>query len=67
MASDRAEAIVLGCAGLSGLVAPMEQALGIPVVEGVGVALKLAEALVANGLRTSKAGCLAAPPHRGSR
>ena len=52
---DAAEAIILGCAGLAELVAPMSQALGLPVVDGVTVALKMAEGLVAAGLRTSKA------------
>ncbi len=64
--ADGAEAIVLGCAGLSGLVEPMERVLGIPVVEGVGVALTMAEGMVANGLRTSKVRSFATPPARGS-
>nr|WP_321983957.1 aspartate/glutamate racemase family protein [uncultured Lichenicoccus sp.] len=59
---DGAEAIILGCAGLSALVAPMRECLGVPVVEGVGVALKIAEALVANGLATSKRSSYATPP-----
>ncbi len=59
---DGAEAIILGCAGLSGLVEPMTQALGVPVIEGVSVALKLAEGLIASGLRTSKHCSYAAPP-----
>ena len=61
---DGAEAIVLGCAGLSALVGPMTEALGVPVIEGVGVALKMAEGLVANGLRTSKICSFAPPPER---
>jgi allantoin racemase len=35
--------------------------LGVPVIDGVAAAVKLAEALVALGLRTSKLGDLAAP------
>ncbi len=62
MTEDRAEAIILGCAGLSGLVGPMTQSLGVPVIEGVTVALKMAEGLVAAGLRTSKSCTYAAPP-----
>jgi len=61
---DRAEAIILGCAGLSGLVEPMRAALGVPVIEGVSVGLKMAEGLVATGHRTSKAGAYAFPPRR---
>ncbi|NPD70404.1 hypothetical protein HPQ61_27545, partial [Acetobacteraceae bacterium] len=53
---------VLGCAGLSALVGPMTQALGVPVIDGVGVALKIAEGLVAAGLRTSKHCSWATPP-----
>lgn len=51
---DGAEAIVLGCAGLTELVAPLERALGVPVVDGVLAGLKMAEGLVAAGLYTSK-------------
>jgi allantoin racemase len=51
---DRAEAIILGCAGLSALVEPLRVTLGVPVIEGVSVAVKFAEALVANGLRAQK-------------
>jgi allantoin racemase len=35
--------------------------LGVPVVDGVGAAVKLAEALVGMGLRTSRAGSFAKP------
>ena len=59
---DGAEAIILGCAGLSGLVEPMTAALGVPVIEGVSMALKMVEGLVATGLRTSKRRSYAAPP-----
>ena len=62
MREDRAEAIILGCAGLSDLVAPLQAALGIPVLEGVCIAVSMAEAFVRNGLRTSKSLTYAAPP-----
>jgi len=62
LAKDRAEAIILGCAGLSALVDPMAQALGVPVIEGVSVALKMAEGLLEAGLRTSKKSTYAFPP-----
>jgi allantoin racemase len=61
-AEDHAEAIILGCAGLSPLVQPLTEALGIPVIEGVSVAVKLAEGLVALGLRTSKVSSFGYPP-----
>jgi allantoin racemase len=58
---DRAEAIVLGCAGMADLAASLAAEHGVPVIEGVGAAMKFAEALVALNLRTSKAGGWAAP------
>jgi allantoin racemase len=58
---DRSGAIVLGCAGMADLCHALQQRLGVPVIDGVGAAVKLAEALVALGLRTSKRGDYAAP------
>ena len=52
---DAAEAIILGCAGLADLAAPMAAALGVPVIDGVTAAVKMAEGLVTLGLGTSKA------------
>ena len=51
---DRADAIVLGCAGMADLAASLAAEHGVPVVEGVVAAVKLAETLVSLGLRTSK-------------
>lgn len=59
---DHAEAIVLGCAGLSDLVEPLSKTLGVPVIDGVMVGLKFAEGLVAAGLRTSKRSTYDYPP-----
>jgi len=61
LARDRSEAIVLGCAGMAELAAALEQRLGVPVIDGVGVAVKFAEALAALKLRTSKRGDYARP------
>ena len=61
IAEDRAEAIVLGCAGMADLAAALSREHGVPVVDGVGAAVKLAESLVSLGLRTSKRGGYAAP------
>lgn len=58
---DAAEAIVLGCAGMADLAADLTARHGLPVIEGVGVAVKLVEALVGLGLRTSKVRSYAAP------
>ncbi|UJB31490.1 MULTISPECIES: aspartate/glutamate racemase family protein [Chromobacterium] len=59
---DGVGAIVLGCAGMADLAPRIGDAIGLPVVEGVGAAVALAESLVALGLRTSKTGDLAFPP-----
>ncbi len=58
---DGAEAIVLGCAGMSDLAAELTQALKIPVIDGVTAAVKLAESLKQLNLSTSKSGQYAAP------
>lgn len=59
--TDRSGAIVLGCAGMADLCRALQQRLGVPVVDGVAAAVKLAEALVGLGLQTSKQGDYAAP------
>ena len=56
-----AEVLVLGCAGMTGLQRAVGEKLGLPVVDGVGAAVKLAESLVGLGLRTSRAGSYASP------
>ena len=48
------EALVLGCAGMSHWLDQMQQDLGMPVLDGVRVAIKFAEALVDLKLMTSK-------------
>jgi allantoin racemase len=61
LARDRSGAIVLGCGGMSALCRSLQQRLGVPVVDGVSAAVKLAEALVALGLKTEKRGDYAPP------
>jgi allantoin racemase len=56
LAEDRAEAIVLGCAGMAKLVRELSAKHGCPVIDGVGAAVKLGEMLAALGLKTSKLG-----------
>jgi allantoin racemase len=58
---DRSGAIVLGCAGMAALCRTLQQRLGVPVIDGVGAAVKFAEGLAALGLGTSKHGDYAAP------
>ncbi|POX53332.1 Asp/Glu/hydantoin racemase [Streptomyces sp. Ru71] len=56
-----AEVLVLGCAGMTGLQRTVGEKLGLPVVDGVAAAVRLAESLVALGLTTSRAGSYAHP------
>ena len=51
---DNADAIVLGCAGMVDLADALSREHGVPVVDGVTAAVKLAESLWSLGLRTSK-------------
>jgi allantoin racemase len=60
-AEDQAEAIILGCAGMAELCAQLEAQCGVPVIDGVSAAVKLAEALVSGGYRTAKTGAYAYP------
>jgi allantoin racemase len=59
--ADHAEAICLGCAGMAGLEEAITTELGVPVIDGVGAAVRLAEAIAGLGLRTSKVSTYAAP------
>ncbi|GGW53536.1 aspartate/glutamate racemase family protein [Streptomyces caelestis] len=56
-----AEVLVLGCAGMTGLQRVVGEKLGLPVVDGVAAAVRLAESLVALGLTTSRVGSYAEP------
>lgn len=60
--ADGSEVIVLGCAGMADLCTHISATLGVPVMDGVTAATLEVEKLVRLGLRTSKAGELAAPP-----
>src|SRR5262245_50061171 len=51
---DRAEAIVLGCAGMADLASSLSLEHGLPVLDGVTCAVAVAEALFRVGLKTSK-------------
>lgn len=57
---DGAEVLVLGCAGFAGLDSRLRARLGVPVLDGVTASVKMAEALVSTGNRTSKRGVYAA-------
>lgn len=60
-AEDRAESIVLGCAGMAELAADLTAAHGLPVIDGVAAAVKLMEGLVGLGVRNSRIGGYAPP------
>ena len=61
---DGAEAIVLGCAGMADLATRLQREFDVPVIDGVGAAVKKAEALVMLGLTTSKRGAYASPAEK---
>src|SRR5208337_404945 len=54
LAEDGADAIVLGCAGMTDLARDLEQKAGVSVLDGVACAVGLAETLARLGLKTSK-------------
>ncbi|WPZ33774.1 aspartate/glutamate racemase family protein [Thalassobaculum sp. OXR-137] len=58
---DRAEAVLLGCAGMTDLANALTRETGVPVIDGVAAAVKFAEALVGLGLKTCKRGAYAPP------
>lgn len=51
---DEAEAICLGCAGFAEFADNLEAELGIPVLDGVVCATKMAESIIDMGRKTSK-------------
>jgi len=62
VAEDRAEAIVLGCAGMADLAESLAKEHGLPVLDGVACAVGLAEAMVKLRLSTSRIGGYSPPP-----
>lgn len=61
---DGAEVICLGCAGMAGLDKQLEEALDVPVIDGVIGALKLLEGMGSYGLYTSKRLTYATPARK---
>ncbi len=61
LAEDNSGAIILGCGGMADLADQLSAELGVPVIDGVRVAVKFMEALVQLNLATSKVGDLAYP------
>jgi allantoin racemase len=58
---DGCESIVLGCAGMADLARWLSDESGLPVIDGVVAGVKIMEALIGTGLKTSKVGAYAAP------
>ena len=58
---DKAEAIVLGCAGMIDLANRLSQKFEVPVIEGVAPAVKIVEGLAQLGLKTTNLGGYAPP------
>lgn len=58
---DGIGAIVLGCGGMADLTGYISEQVGLPIIEGVSAAVKLAEGLVSLGVKTSKQGDLNYP------
>lgn len=58
---DRCESVVLGCAGMADLTDWLSAETGIPVIDGVSVAVKFVEGLASIGLGTSKVCAYAQP------
>lgn len=59
---DRAEAIVLGCAGMTDLADRLSHEHGLPVLDGVTCAVAMCETMVRLKLRTSRLGGYAPVP-----
>lgn len=58
---DKAEAIVLGCAGMTNLAADFQQVYGLPVLDGVVCAVSLCESMARLELQNSRLGGYASP------
>jgi allantoin racemase len=62
VSEDRAEVVILACAGLCGYDAELSRLAGVPVLDPVAVAVKVAESLVGLGVSHSKLRKFAHPP-----
>lgn len=61
VSEDGAEAICLGCAGMGPLDKAVQAQVGVPVLDGVACAVKLAEGLFDYGLSTSRVAAFKEP------
>jgi len=58
---DGAEAVVLGCAGMAEMCHALQRETGVPVIDPVSAAVKLAEAMAGGGFATAKGGAYGFP------
>jgi allantoin racemase len=58
---DRADCVVLGCAGMADMAKRLSQRFGVPIIDGVAAGTVFAAALASLGLKTSKVGGYASP------
>jgi allantoin racemase len=58
---DGAEVIILGCGGMGGFDKELERRIGVPVIDGIVAAVKMAEACYAYGISTSKINSYGSP------
>lgn len=58
---DKADCVLLGCGGMSDLMAHVSREIGAPAIDGVSAGVKLVEGLVTLGLGTAKRGGYARP------
>lgn len=59
---DKAEAIVLGCAGMADLALSLSNKFALPVIDGLACAVAMAQSAAQLGLKTSRLGGYAPPP-----
>lgn len=64
LTQDKADCIVLGCAGMTDLCQEISREIDAPVIDGVSVAVSMVESVVRLGLQTSKRGEWAYPPSK---
>ncbi len=62
VAEDRAEVVILACAGLCGYDTELSRLAGVPVLDPVTVAVKIAESVVALRVSHSNVRNFARPP-----
>lgn len=66
LAREGADAVILGGAALAGMGGRIQDAVPVPLVDGIAAGVRLAEALAGLGLRKPGAGSYAAPKGRAS-